>query len=135
MPFMKAKGFTIIELIVVMAVIGILAAMVIPRMMATGAINARESAELVAADIRKTQDLAMADISSHTITFTSGNNSYVIDQGTANAQTVTLPTGVTINTTSTITFSTLGEPDAGATINVGGISISVSQKTGRVSIS
>lgn len=132
---MKAKGFTIIELIVVMVIIGILAVMVIPRMMDTGTINIRESAELVAADIRKTQDLAMADILSHTITFTSGSGSYVIDQGTANAQTITLPSGVTINTSSTITFSRLGVPNAGVTISVGGISVIVTQNTGRVTVS
>jgi prepilin-type N-terminal cleavage/methylation domain-containing protein len=130
-----SKGFTIIEQIIVMAIIGILAAMVIPRMISTGTISARESAEMVAAYIRKTQELAMADSVSHSITFASGSGNYTIDQGTANAQTISLPSGVTINTTATITFDTKGAPNAAATINVGGTTtVTVIQNTGRVTI-
>lgn len=135
MRHLMSKGFTLIELIIVIVIVGILAIMVLPRMIATTTISARESAEMVASDIRKTQDLAMSDINSHTITFTSGSGSYTIDQGTANAQTVTLPPGVTINTTITITFTTLGVPNTGATINVGGTSVVVTQNTGKVTVS
>jgi prepilin-type N-terminal cleavage/methylation domain-containing protein len=132
---MNPKGFTIIELIVVIALIGILAVMALPRMIATTTISARESAAMVAADIRKTQDLAMADTAGHSIAFTSGSGNYTIDQGSAQAETISLPSGVTINTTATITFNTLGEPNAAATINVGGATtVSVIQNTGRVTI-
>ncbi len=130
-----SKGFTLIELIIVIVIIGILAILVIPRIISTTTISARESAEMVAADIRKTQELAMADTASHSITFTSGSGSYTIDQGTANAQAISLPSGVTINTTVTITFDTKGVPNAAATINVGGATtVTVIQNTGRVTI-
>lgn len=130
-----SKGFTIIELIIVMVILGILAIIVLPRMINTGAITGREAAEMVAADIRKTQDLALADTSSHSITFVSGSGNYTIDQGTAKAQTVTLPSGTTINTTATITFDNKGVPNAAATITVGGATtVTVVQNTGRVTI-
>ena len=79
MGILMPKGFTIIELIIVMVIIGILAVMTIPRLINVGAISANESAHMVAADIRKTQELAMADTVSHQIQFTSGSSSYVID--------------------------------------------------------
>ena len=132
-----SKGFTIIELIIVMVIIGILAIMTVPRMINVGSISASESGQMVAADIRKTQELAMADTVSHQIQFTNGSSSYVIDPGTANAQTSTLPQGVIINTTSTITFSTTGDPNltVDRTINVGGVSVVVTQETGKVTVS
>lgn len=130
-----SKGFTLIELIIVMVIIGILAILVLPRMITTTTISARESAQMVAADIRKTQELAMADTAGHSITFTSGSGNYTIDQGTANAQTISLPSGVTVNTTVTITFDTKGAPNAAATINVGGATtVTVIENTGRVTI-
>jgi prepilin-type N-terminal cleavage/methylation domain-containing protein len=137
MRYPISKGFTVIELIVVMAVIGILAVLIIPRVLSTGTINAQEAAQLVAADIRKTKDLALADTASHGITFSSGSATYTIDQGTANAQTVSLPSGVTINTSTTITFSTSGVPTGtpALVVNVGGVTtVTVVQNTGRVTV-
>jgi prepilin-type N-terminal cleavage/methylation domain-containing protein len=132
-----SKGFNVIELVMVIVLVGIIAVMVIPRIIATGTISARESAEMVAADIRKTRELALADTISRSITFTSGINSYTIDQGTANAQTVSPPNGVTINTPTAITFSRLGAPIANPTfaVKVGGTIVMVTQSTGRVTIS
>ena len=138
-PFLNlrqdSKGFTIIELIMVIVIIGIMAVTAIPRMISTGTISSRESAEMVAADLRKTQELAMADVASHSIAFASGSGSYTIDQGKANAQTMTLPSGTTINSTATIIFDTHGVPNAATTIDVGGVTtVKVVQYTGRVTI-
>jgi len=133
---MMSKGFTIIELIIVMVIIGILAIMTVPRMINVGSISASESGQMVAADIRKTQELAMADTVSHQIQFTNASSSYIIDPGTANAQTITLPQGVTINTTRTITFTTSGDPGSSdITIDVGGTSVVVTRETGKVTVS
>ncbi len=134
--FSSCKGFTIIELIVVMSIIGILAVLTVPRLIDVGSISAKESGEMVAADIRKTQELAMADTVSHQIQFTNGSSSYVIDPGTAKPQTITLSQGVTINTTRTITFTTSGDPGSSdITINVGGVSVVVTRETGKVTVS
>ena len=132
-----SKGLTFIELIVVIAIVGVLAVIIIPRVISTGSISAQQSAQMVAADIRKARDLAMADTASHSITFTSGSGNYTIDQGTANAQTVSLPSGVTINTSTTITFSTSGVPtgSSGLVVSVSGVTtVTVVQTTGRVTV-
>lgn len=127
-----AKGFTVIELIVVLVIIGILAVMVIPRMIDPAPINAREAAEMVAADIRHTQELALSGVASQSVVFTAGSPSY-----TAANRTVTLPAGVVIGTTTTITFNRLGVPSAHPTfsVNVGGATVTVTPQTGRVTIS
>ncbi len=132
---MNPKGFTVIELIIVMGIIGLLAVITVPRYTSFDSISASESAQIVAADIRKTQERAMADTVSHQIQFTSGSSSYVIDPGTAIAQTINLQ-NMTINTTSTITFSTTGDPNltADRTINVGGENVVVTKETGKVTV-
>jgi prepilin-type N-terminal cleavage/methylation domain-containing protein len=128
------KGFTVIELIVVIALLGILAVAVIPRLLDSTTINAREAAAMVGTDIRRTQELAMADIVSYRISF-NGTSIYQIirDPGgtPTTVETKTIPAGITASSV-TIDFNSLGEPNGGFTINVGGNSVTVSQYTGRV---
>ena len=130
----SSKGFTVIELIVVIAVIGILAVMALARTLDSNTINSREVAVMVAADIKRTQELSMADIVNHSITF-DGDNTYTLD---AEALPVTLPAGMTVST-QTITFNSLGEPVGATTpinLTVGGRAnaVTVQPYTGKVSI-
>ena len=128
------KGFTVIELIVVIVVIGILAVMAIARTLDAPVINAREAAAMVGTDVRRTQELAMANIVTYRIVF-NGTSSYQIiqDPGGTNTtvKTETIPSGITASAT-TIDFNSLGEPSGGFTINVGASSVTVAQYTGRV---
>ena len=128
------KGFTVLELIVVIAVVGILAVMAIARTLDAPVINAREAAAMVGTDVRLTQELAMANVVTFRIVF-DGTSTYQIIQdpgGTPIAvKTETIPSGITASAT-TIDFNSLGEPNGGFTINVGGSSVTVAQYTGRV---
>jgi len=131
-----SRGFTIVELVMVVVLIGILAVSVVPKFVDTSAFSLAGGAAMAAADIRYTQELAMGTHSSKTIVFTTSNNFY-----TVNSQTVNLPSRVTISSGTTFTFNSLGEPTTGGgssvTLSAGDETktITVESYTGRVSSS
>ncbi len=131
-----SRGFTIIELIMVVVLIGILAVSVVPKFMDTSAISLQGGAAMAVADIRYTQELAMSTHAPKTITFTTNYTYY-----TVNSQTMNLPSRVSISSGATFTFNSLGEPTAGGGSSVeiqAGSStktITVESYTGRASSS
>jgi prepilin-type N-terminal cleavage/methylation domain-containing protein len=139
---LNPSGFTLIELIVVMIIIGILAATVLPRIdfgttSSTASVNG--AAYMVASDIRYVQECAMATRTSKNVTFSAGANSYSFALTPNNLDpTGQLPSGVTTSA-FTLTFNSLGEPTTGGggsvTVSGGGVSrtITVTQYTGKVS--
>ena len=134
------SGLTLIEVIVVMAIIGILAAVVVPKFDFTTSSRASVdgAAYMIASDIRYAQECAMANRVSKEIRFTSGSNSYSFSPTSSLDPSGRLPSGVTIGTTVTFTFNSLGEPttSAGWTVTVPGSTktITVTNYTGKVSI-
>ena len=140
----QSKGFTLIEVILVMVIIGILAATVVPRIDFTISTTASVdgAAYIVASDIRYVQEFAMANRVSKTITFTSGSLVYTFGPPSNMDPSGQLPEGVRVGTTITITFNSLGEPIAGGGGSVtvedlGGTQskmITVENYTGKVSI-
>lgn len=139
---LASLGFTLIELIIIITVIGILAAIVLPRM-DFGAITSRTSvdgaAHMIASDIRYAQECAMATRSSKTIIF-SGENSYSFSPSNPLDPSGKLPSGITTSVL-TLTFNSLGEPttDGGSSVTVSdGINtriITIVNYTGKVNIS
>ena len=140
------RGFTLIEVILIMVIIGILSATVIPRIDFTLPTTASVdgAAYIVASDIRYVQECAMANRVSKSISFTSGNSFYTFPPTTPSTSRLD-PSGqlqgVTIGTTITFTFNSLGEPIAGGGNSVivsgGGQTrtITVTNYTGKVTIS
>ena len=132
----NCRGFTIIELLMVVVLISILAVSIVPKFVDTSAISLQGGAAMVAADIRYTQELAMSTHTPKTITFTTNDTFY-----TVNAQTMNLPSRVSISSGATFTFNSLGEPTTGGGSSVeiqAGSStktITVESYTGRVSSS
>ena len=137
------SGMTLIEVIMVMAIIGILAAIVIPRFDFTTSSRASAdgAAYMIASDIRYVQECAMANRVSKSITFTLNQNFYTFPATVPSTSSLDpsgrLPSGVTIGTTVTFTFNSLGEPttSAGWTVTVSGSTkmITVTNYTGKVS--
>jgi prepilin-type N-terminal cleavage/methylation domain-containing protein len=137
------SGITLIEVILVMVIIGILAAIVLPKInFSTTSYSASVygAAYMVASDIRYTQESAMANRVSKSIVFTSGSTTYTFNPTSTLDPSGRLPEGVTMNTTQTITFNSLGEPTTGGgtsvTVTGGGQTktISVVSYTGKVNI-
>ena len=132
----NSKGFTLVELIMVVVLISILAVSVVPKFLDTSAFSLAGGAAMAAADIRYSQELAMGTHSAKTIVFTTSNTYYTVD-----SRNVNLPSKVTISSGATFTFNSLGEPTAGGgssvTLSAGAEAktITVSSYTGRVSSS
>jgi len=131
-----SRGFTLVELIMVVVLMGILAVSFVPKFVDTSAFSLSGAAAMAVADVRYTQELAMGTHSSKTIVFTTNNGYYTID-----SQTVNLPAKVSISSGATFTFNSLGEPTAGGgssvTLSAGAETktITVESYTGRVSSS
>ena len=131
----SSQGFTLIELIMVVVLIGILAVSIVPKFMDTSAISLQGGAAMVEADIRYTQELAMSTHTPKTITFTTSDTFY-----TVNSQIMNLPSNVSISIGDDFTFNSLGEPDVCGSVEIEVQAVSsckticVAKNTGQVSV-
>jgi type II secretory pathway pseudopilin PulG len=136
---------TLIEVILVMIIIGILAATVIPRFDfgTSSKASVDGAAYMIASDIRYTQEFAMANRVSKTVTFTNGSSVYTFSPVSTGMDPSGQLSGATIGTTIQFTFNSLGEPTTSSpgvwavTVSAGGVTrtITVLQYTGKVNIS
>jgi prepilin-type N-terminal cleavage/methylation domain-containing protein len=157
------KGFTTIELIIVIVIAGIMAAVAIPKMNHISEVDLYTTARQVKSDIRYAQQLAMSKYTNTTITFNGGvssitvngtsipPNEYAITGSGINTTPKFLPPnsratfnavglGATDSTALVYTFDSTGKPTAGGgsrvVISSGGSSkqVVVSSVTGSVTI-
>lgn len=147
----KAGGFTLIELILVIVVVGILAAVVGPRFFDRQVFDQRLCFEEVRAALRHAQKLALAggcrirfsldaggyrlardaDCDASTDDFSAA----VADPGGGSAAyAAALPSGVALDPPEgfVVTFDSLGRADHGVAASVGGHALSVEADTGLV---
>ena len=155
--FMKQeRGFTAIELILVIVILGILAAIAYPRFQGLPGIRVSAAAQEIAGVIRYAQSQAISTAYNYKVYFYASTNSYSVYQvnRSSGAETiisnplkagnypVALNTdypGVTIGADYTVEFDYLGAPDGGGSVTLSGggnsMTISVLANTGRVTAS
>jgi MSHA pilin protein MshC len=157
--FMKQeRGFTAIELILVIVILGILAAIAYPRFQGLPGIRVSAAAQAIAADIRYAQSQAVSTAYNYKVYFYASTNSYSVYQVNrssgaetimshplkAGNYTVVVATdypGVIIGGDYTVEFDYLGAPSTGGggsvIVSGGGnsMTISVLANTGRVTAS
>ncbi len=137
-----SSGFSLIELVMVIVLIGIVMAVAVPKLRKTSDFSLEGSASMIVADIRHAQELAMATHDDKNVVFTLNGASYTVETGSDGVfRTVELPSGVTITSADvTFTFNPLGEPTVGGgssvTISADSNSktVTVTNYTGRTSI-
>ncbi|MFW5488181.1 MAG: pilus assembly FimT family protein [Desulfovibrio sp.] len=144
--FRRETGFTFIELIAVMLILGIMAFVAIPRMFSTSQINAAAESEALKLVLRYAQTRAMSDIVPWGVVIEA--NKYTLYRLTSpstkesipgtNSSEHTFPSGVSA-TPRTIQFDPRGRPVNGqqvltanqtVTVNGSGKTITITQQTG-----
>jgi MSHA pilin protein MshC len=135
-------GFTLAELVIVIAIAAILAAIVIPQFNLRE-IDAAWFHEQVRSGVRYAQRTAVAQRRPVFVVIEAGPRlalcyadpcgARVTELATGNDFLLDAPTGVALSVSvSPLSFNGLGQPSSGATLNVGGRTITVNAETGYV---
>ncbi|MFN0038592.1 MAG: GspH/FimT family pseudopilin [Burkholderiales bacterium] len=147
-------GFSMIELIVVILILGILAIVAIPRLIGVETFNTKGFSDRVAAGLRFAQKQAVAKRRNVCVSVTASNITFnyasAAGAGTACDTPLAGPGGespfivaveprgvgvVTLSPVTTFRFSALGRPSAGQSFTVtgdGSVTITVESETGHV---
>ena len=134
----KITGFTLVELIVVILIIGILSISIAPRFFGVSSYEDRKAADELLTALRHTQQMAMNRGGDIQLVLTATNFTVQISGGTALrspdgrlSYVKGFPANVVVTPVpTTITYNRLGRPSAGFVINVGSQQVTIEEETG-----
>lgn len=151
------SGFTLVEIIVVVMILAIAAAVVVPQAIGSSDLQAVSAARTTASDIEYARDLAITTAQSVTVTFNVSGNSYTLTSGGAAIQhPITKASTYSMNfatqsgfsmaklktatfTGAAVTFDETGAPNNAGTVTLQAgahlYTIDVAAATGKVSVS
>ena len=141
------NGYTLIEVLITVTIMGLAAAIVVPNMMQGGSLGVQAGARMIIADLLFAQNEAMAQQSTRRVVFNTSDNSYRVEKYDAGASAWVLEfnpseglgnnqqnyevdfdedgrfRGIQIvradfNGLSTIEFDDLGNPSSGGTVRL-----------------
>lgn len=139
------RGFTLVELVMTMVIVGILAAVVAPRFFDTNVFQSRGFADQVQASLRYAQKVAIAQRRNVcaaytagparltlTVTVTTSCDTALILPGSS-MNYVDAPSGITFSMTpASVTFNALGRPSSAVAASIDTTTITIEAETGYV---
>ncbi len=130
---LKCAGFTLVELITVMIIVGVLAVAVMPRFFEVGVFQERGTIDQVKAALRYGQKVAIAQRRTVNVNISQAASSdcgAVLSAGNVNCVVLN---SITVSPLGTFTFNALGQrTSATGAITVGGTTITIEAETGYV---
>ncbi|MEM7681823.1 MAG: type II secretion system protein [Planctomycetota bacterium] len=93
MPRRTPRAYTLIEMLIVVTILGIAAAIVVPQMLRAGTLGVQAATRIVVADILFAQNEAATRKTTRRVVFDVDNNSYQITDGDGQAVASTLQAG------------------------------------------
>jgi MSHA pilin protein MshC len=126
-PIRRAGGFTLVELITILVVVAILAAVAAPRFFTRLSFEERGFYDQSVASIRYAQRVAIAERRNVFVVMEANRirlcydgacGAAVRDPGSNNAYDINTPDGVGLDTTTTFSFNGLGQPSIVANLVV-----------------
>ena len=152
------RGFTVIEILIVMVIISIVALTAVPMMSSASSIQIRSASSMIAADLEYAKSMAISRGQNYSVVFDQNAESYWIDDQDGNV--IPHPvkkgfdyivdfgsdsrlnrvdiTGASFNGSPDVEFDIMGSPDSGGTVTLQAgdttVTITVEPITGYISV-